>query len=225
MLGVDHQRADNGTIVPGTDSGIFGRQWRGRIQGLETRRGLWLGECDAAATRVCRLETQRAGTGAALHTKDDGTEPGADGAVDRHVRGDEVKPQPYRRRRFKRLLYGKRHCPAGADRHLDILSIIPHMALGEISAIAGRGSILQKKHRVRIDYVQVANYPDNSESRLIRIFPIWSNLRLWALEPHDLALTKLTQFRTRHARRDVLGSGRTHQPVLAEIVPVSEHGS
>src|ERR1019366_74382 len=37
MLGFDHQRADIGTIEPGADSGVFGRQFRGRIQGPESR--------------------------------------------------------------------------------------------------------------------------------------------------------------------------------------------
>src|ERR1035441_8593211 len=36
MLGLDHQRADIGTIEPGADSGIFGRQWRGRMRTIAT---------------------------------------------------------------------------------------------------------------------------------------------------------------------------------------------
>lgn len=82
---------------------------------------------------------------------------------------------------------------------LDLLSIIPKQAVDRVSAVAGRGSQLQKKHRVCIDYVQVANYPDSYESRLIRVFPLWTNVRLWALEPHDLALTKLE----RSSERDI----------------------
>jgi len=74
---------------------------------------------------------------------------------------------------------------------LDILSVIPKHLAERITEVAGRGSTLRKKHRVSIDYVQVANYPDSYESRLIRAFPYWKNIRLWALEPHDLALTKL----------------------------------
>jgi hypothetical protein len=57
--------------------------------------------------------------------------------------------------------------------------------------LAGKGSAPHEKHRVYIDHVGVANYPDNYESRLVRAFPVWPNVRLWALEPHDLALTKL----------------------------------
>ena len=52
MLGLDHQRADIGTIEPGADSGIFGRQWRGGIQGPESGGGIRVGEPDATATAV-----------------------------------------------------------------------------------------------------------------------------------------------------------------------------
>jgi hypothetical protein len=82
---------------------------------------------------------------------------------------------------------------------LDILSIVPKKAIDRISQIAGRGSNLQKKYGVCIDHVRVANYPDHYESRLVRIFPNWLKLRLWALEPHDLALSKLE----RSAERDI----------------------
>ena len=108
-----------------------------------------------------------------------------DGPVDLHCIGGFVVSQHYGLGRET------------AD--LDILSIIPKQAVQRISATAGRGSPLQKKHRVCIDYVQVANYPDSYESRLIRVFPCWANLRLWALEPHDLALTKLE----RSSERDI----------------------
>ena len=36
--------------------------------------------------------------------------------------------------------------------------------------------------------------------RLVRIFPAWPNVRLWALEPHDLALTKLERSNDRDFR-------------------------
>ena len=74
---------------------------------------------------------------------------------------------------------------------LDVLSVIPGRAASRVVQLAGKGSALHQKHRVYIDHVGVANYPDNYESRLIRAFPVWPNVRLWALEPHDLALTKL----------------------------------
>ncbi|MEP6960438.1 MAG: DUF6036 family nucleotidyltransferase [Acidobacteriota bacterium] len=82
---------------------------------------------------------------------------------------------------------------------LDVLSVIPKQVADRIVEIAGKESRLQKKHHVYIDHVHVANYPDNYESRLVHAFPLWSKVRLWALEPHDLALTKLE----RSAERDI----------------------
>lgn len=74
---------------------------------------------------------------------------------------------------------------------LDILTVIPwEVAEGAIQ-FAGKGSALQKTYGVHVDYVRVANYPADYEDRLARAFPIWSKVRLWVLEPHDLALTKL----------------------------------
>src|SRR5438093_7336593 len=78
MLGIDHQRANIRAVEPGADSGVFGRQWRGRIQGTESRGGLRLGESNAPAATICGAEAQRAGMGAALRGEDDGAEPGAD---------------------------------------------------------------------------------------------------------------------------------------------------
>ena len=83
---------------------------------------------------------------------------------------------------------------------LDVLTVIPLEAAERVAALAGKGSPLQRKHRVYIDHVGVANYPDDYESRLVRAFPIWPNIRLWALEPHDLALTKLERSNDRDIR-------------------------
>jgi hypothetical protein len=82
---------------------------------------------------------------------------------------------------------------------LDVLSVIPNQVADRVIEIAGQGSLLQAKYRVYIDHVRVANYPDGYEGRLDRVFPMWSKVQLWALEPHDLALTKLE----RSAERDI----------------------
>ena len=74
---------------------------------------------------------------------------------------------------------------------LDVLTVIPADAARRVAELAGEGSPLQKKHRVYIDHVGVVNYPDDYEARLVRVFPFWPRVRLWALEAHDLALTKL----------------------------------
>lgn len=83
---------------------------------------------------------------------------------------------------------------------LDVLTVIPPDARERVAELAGKGSPLQKKHLVYIDHVGIANYPDDYVSRLIRTFPVWSKVRLWALEPHDLALTKLERSNDRDIR-------------------------
>jgi hypothetical protein len=83
---------------------------------------------------------------------------------------------------------------------LDVLSIAPQPMRAAVAAAAGQGSALQKKHRVFIDQVSVANFPDAYESRIRRAWPIWSKLRLWIPEPHDLALTKLERSNERDIR-------------------------
>lgn len=109
-----------------------------------------------------------------------------DGSADFHCIGGFVVSQHYR---FARET---------AD--LDVLTVIPPDAALRVATLAGRGSPLQKKHRVYIDHVSIANYPDDYQTRLIHVFPFWPNLRLWALEPHDLALTKLERSNDRDIR-------------------------
>lgn len=74
---------------------------------------------------------------------------------------------------------------------LDVLHVFPEQLEATVAEIAGRGSALHSKYRIYVDQVRVANYPADYELRLIRAFPAWSRIRLWVLEPHDLALTKL----------------------------------
>ena len=44
------------------------------------------------------------------------------------------------------------------------------------------------------------DYPIHCADRFIRVFPLWPRVRLWALEPHDLALTKLERSNDRDIR-------------------------
>jgi hypothetical protein len=83
---------------------------------------------------------------------------------------------------------------------LDVLAVIPREVVEHVVQLAGKGSALQKKYRVYIDHVGVANYPADYEGRLVRAFPVWPKVRLWALEPHDLALTKLERSMERDIR-------------------------
>lgn len=44
---------------------------------------------------------------------------------------------------------------------LDVLTVIPPDAAQRVTELAGKGSPLREKHRVYIDHVGVANYPDD----------------------------------------------------------------
>ena len=83
---------------------------------------------------------------------------------------------------------------------LDVLSVVPQPMRAAVAAAAGQGSVLHKKHRVFVDQVGVASFPDAYASRLQRAWPIWSKVRLWIPEPHDLALTKLERSNERDIR-------------------------
>jgi hypothetical protein len=51
---------------------------------------------------------------------------------------------------------------------------------------------LSKKHHIYLDRVGIAVIPENYDSRLVEMFPgAYEHLRLMALDPYDLALSKL----------------------------------
>lgn len=77
---------------------------------------------------------------------------------------------------------------------VDYVAVVPHQEFAVLQEIAGKDSALAKKHRVCLHFVSIAEVPDNYESRLTEIcsgeFP---KIRLLALDPHDIALSKLTR--------------------------------
>lgn len=74
----------------------------------------------------------------------------------------------------------------------DFVSLIPYTLQKRISDLGGEGSELHKRYRVYLDPVSVATVPESYESRLVPLFPgLWERVELFALEAHDLALTKL----------------------------------
>jgi hypothetical protein len=106
------------------------------------------------------------------------------------------------------VLYGLARTTAD----LDVLSIVPYGDQRDLAAFAGRGSDLHRRHHVYLDVVTVATHPDSYESRLTEMFPdTLRHLRLLALDPYDLALTKLT----RNSDRD-----RADVEYLATVVPL-----
>jgi hypothetical protein len=71
---------------------------------------------------------------------------------------------------------------------------------------------LHKKYRIYLDHVGVAHVPENYEDRLTEIFPkAFKHLCLLALDPYDLALSKLE----RNIQRD-----RDDVKHLARTVPL-----
>jgi hypothetical protein len=83
---------------------------------------------------------------------------------------------------------------------LDVLAVIPREVAEQVVPLAGKGPALQEIYRVYMDQVGAANYPADYEGRLVRAFPVWPKVRLWALEPHGLALTKLERSIERNIR-------------------------
>jgi hypothetical protein len=74
---------------------------------------------------------------------------------------------------------------------VDFLGVVPNVR-NDLTQIAGKGSALHQKHKVYLDAVTVATPPENYQERLVPMFlGAWQCLRLFALEAHDLALSKL----------------------------------
>ena len=75
---------------------------------------------------------------------------------------------------------------------LDFCEIVPSVSVKMVLQLAGRGSQLHKKHGVFLEKVTVATLPEGYEDRLQEMFPdVFAHIRLFALDPYDLALSKL----------------------------------
>ena len=75
---------------------------------------------------------------------------------------------------------------------VDVIEIAPSEAAETVTAIGLRGGPLSKKHGIYIDRVGVAAIPEDYEDRLVEMFPgAYEHLRLMAVDPYDLALSKL----------------------------------
>ena len=106
------------------------------------------------------------------------------------------------------LMYGFSR-PTG---DVDVLEITPAPAGRSVLELGMQGSPLHKKYRVYLDRVGVAKVPEHYEDRLIEMFPrAFKHLRLLALDPYDLALSKLE----RNIQRD-----RDDVKYLAKTVPL-----
>lgn len=105
-----------------------------------------------------------------------------------------------------------------ATSDIDILTALPKHKLSELQLLAGEGSTLHKRYGVYLQPVTVAQYPENYESRLIPMWPEFDvkHLRLYALEAHDLALTKLERNVDvdRQDVQDLAAAGHLNQTAL-----------
>lgn len=103
------------------------------------------------------------------------------------------------------VVYGASRSTSDLDA---LTSIKPDPKLLEF---AGQGSDLHHRHKVYLDPVGVAPLPENYDDRLTEIFAdAYENLSLFALDPYDIALTKIE----RNTERD-----RDDVKHLAKVVP------
>jgi hypothetical protein len=100
----------------------------------------------------------------------------------------------------------------GLDRptaDVDILPFGSNAVTESLMGLAGQGSRLHKKYKVYLQVVGVVQVPDNYEDRLKKMFPgSFNHLRLFALDPYDLALSKLER-NTQRDRDDIKHLART----------------
>jgi hypothetical protein len=120
---------------------------------------------------------------------------GARGEVELHCLGGFVVT----------VLYGL----ARPTADVDVLVIAPRGESEHLINLAGKGSALHHKHGLYLDLVTVATVPEDYDRRLMEIFPDeFEHLRLFALDPYDLALAKLER-NTQRDRDDVKHLART----------------
>jgi Nucleotidyltransferase of unknown function (DUF6036) len=92
---------------------------------------------------------------------------------------------------------------------VDVLEIAPLSAALAFGQVAMQGGPLHKKYGVYLDRVTIVQAPYEYESRLVEMFPgAFQHLLMMALDPYDLALTKLERNIERD-RSDVLHLART----------------
>lgn len=92
---------------------------------------------------------------------------------------------------------------------VDVIELAPREASETLMQIAMQGGPLHRKHRIYLDRVGVAAIPENYEDRLTEMFPgAYRHLRLMALDPYDIALSKLER-NSQKDRDDVRYLNRT----------------
>ena len=125
--------------------------------------------------------------------------PSATPEIPRHWRDflaevDRLLPRPIALHCLGGFVVEVVHGGPRATGDLDYIEIIPSQALEDIQRIAGPESALARKHRLYFQHVGVASLPESYAERLTELFPgLFEKLRLFEIEPHDLALSKLAR--------------------------------
>lgn len=94
---------------------------------------------------------------------------------------------------------------------VDVMLIAPRGHSTHLLDLAGKESPLHRKHKVYLDHVTIVTVPEDYDQRLTEMFPNkFAHLRLFALDPYDVALAKIE----RNIQRD-----RDDVKYLARTVP------
>jgi hypothetical protein len=91
---------------------------------------------------------------------------------------------------------------------LDVIELAPQQASDRVMWLAMEGGPLHRNYRIYLDRVGVAVIPENYEDRLVEMYPgACQHFRLMALDPYDIALSKLEQNNQKdHGRAKSLGA-------------------
>ena len=76
---------------------------------------------------------------------------------------------------------------------IDVVDVLPNTRKSWLAKTAGEGSSLHRRHKVHVQIVGVATLPYNYEERVAQLSTQFTQLRLFVLDPYDLALSKLTR--------------------------------
>lgn len=101
---------------------------------------------------------------------------------------------------------------------VDVMEVRPHAVRAQLGQLAGLHSALHKKHKVYLQQVTVLGaYPEDYGTRLTEMYPgALGRLRLFALDPYDLALTKLERNNSRD-REDIFHLAESVRLDTAEL--------
>lgn len=103
------------------------------------------------------------------------------------------------------MLYGLARLTADVD----VALIAPRVERARLLQLASKGSELHRRHGVYFDLVTIVTLPEDYDQRLTEMFPrVFKHLRLFALDPYDLALAKLER-NIQRDRDDVKHLART----------------